>query len=78
MYVTLDSQYKLAYIGLRPHAVGGVAESLPLADFAEEAGAQTLHDLVLDFDDKGRLVGIEVTNAKKVLPDALLAEARRI
>jgi uncharacterized protein YuzE len=78
MYVTLDSQHKMAYIGLCPQQAGGVAESLPLAEFAEKAGVGALHDLVLDFDSNGRLVGIEVMNAKKVLPDALIAEARRI
>ncbi len=78
MYGTLDAQHKMAYIGLRPHAPGAVAESVPLANFAEETGVETLHDLILDFDGKGRLVGIEVMNAKKVLPDALLANARRI
>jgi uncharacterized protein YuzE len=78
MYVTLDSQHKLAYIGLREHEKGVVAESLPLADFAARAGITTLHDLILDFDAKGRLVGIEVMNAKKVLPDTLLAQAARI
>jgi uncharacterized protein YuzE len=76
--VTLDSQHKMAYIGLREHEKGIVAESLPLADFAAEAGIETLHDLILDFDANGRLIGIEVMNAKKALPDGLLAEAKRI
>jgi uncharacterized protein YuzE len=78
MYVTLDSQHKMAYIGLREHEEGIVAESLSLGEFAAEAGIETLHDLILDFDAKGRLIGIEVMNAKKVLPDALLANAKRI
>jgi uncharacterized protein YuzE len=77
MYVTLDSQHKMAYIGLRDHAKGIVAESLPLAGFATEARIKTLHDLI-DFDAKGRLIGIEVMNAQKVLADALLSEATRI
>ena len=78
MYVTLDSQHKRAYIGLREHEEGIVADSLPLGEFATEAGIETLHNLILDFDAQGRLVGIEVMNAKKVLADTLLAEATHI
>ena len=63
---------------MREHGTGIVAESLALGDFAAEAGVDTLHDLILDFDAKGRLIGIEVMNAKKVLPEALLAQAKRI
>jgi hypothetical protein len=44
MYVTLDSQQKMAYIGLREHAQSIVARSLPLGDFAAEAHIDTLHD----------------------------------
>jgi uncharacterized protein YuzE len=78
MYVTLASQDTMAYIGFGEHRRGSVAESVPFADWATEAGVETLHDLILDFDADGRLLGIEVFNAKKVLPDSLLATARRI
>jgi hypothetical protein len=78
MYVTLESQNKMACIGLRPHGEGIVAESGPLADLRRRRRVQTLHDLILDFDAKGRLIGIEVMNAKQVLPGALLDEAKRI
>ncbi len=78
MRVTLDSQTKYAYIWLRTKGSADVAESLPLAEFADAAGVDTLQDLILDFDSKGRLLGIEVANAKKVLPQELLDKAERI
>lgn len=68
MYVTLTSQTKLAYIGLVE----------PDVDWADEAGVDAMHALILDSDAKGRLIGIEVFDAKKVLPASLIDKARRI
>jgi len=78
MYVTLDSQNKVAYIGFGPQKRGIVSDSVPLSDYADHAGVETLHDLILDFDKRGRLVGIEVMNAKRALPEPLIHEAKRI
>lgn len=36
-----------------------------------------MHALTLDFDERGRLVGIEVWDAKRVLPRALIDRAAR-
>jgi hypothetical protein len=78
MYVTLASRDKVAYIGLGDRDAPSVAESLPLSAWANDAAIPALSNLILDFDERGRLVGIEVMNAKKVLPEALLAKAERI
>jgi uncharacterized protein YuzE len=78
MYVTLDAQTKMAYIGFNPQKRGIVAESVDLSDYADDAGVETLHDLILDFDKRGRLVGIEVMNAERALPESLIYEARKI
>jgi len=78
MYVTLESQSNMGYIGLRPDGSGIVADSVELSDYADDAGVETLHDLILDFDARGRLIGIEVMNAKRALPESLLDAAKRI
>lgn len=52
-----------------------MADSLPRDEWALDAGVPALHDLCLDFDDAGQLVGIEVANARNVLPAELLEQA---
>jgi uncharacterized protein YuzE len=55
-----------------------VAKSVRLDQCADEAGADAMNAITLDFESKGRLVGIEVWDAKRVLPKVLLDKARRI
>lgn len=73
---TIDQQQKLAYISLTDRVARGQVEtSVDLSDLADAEGVGALHSLVLDFDDEGRLVGIEVAaNAERILPLDLLAE----
>jgi uncharacterized protein YuzE len=77
---TFDAGYSpessQAYIYLTDTIKDGmVVESVELGDLAAEAGVKALHSLVLDFDNEGRLVGIELPGcATAVLPRALLAE----
>ena len=35
-------------------------------------------EIILDFDRKGRLLGIEILGASLISPEALLAEAKRL
>lgn len=79
MYVTLSNRSKLAYIGLEKTAADThVERSIRLDQWAGEAGVDAMHALTLDFDARGRLVGIEVWDAKRVLPQALIDKAERI
>jgi uncharacterized protein YuzE len=67
--VTYDSQVDAAYLQLVEEiGAGGVARTYPL-DPSETGGM-----INLDFDASGRLVGIEVMDASKLLPRALLDE----
>jgi hypothetical protein len=68
----------MAYIWLSPQGVAEVAESVPLADFAADAGVETLHDLILDFDAKGRLLGHRSVQRQERALQSLLDSAERI
>ena len=66
----------LAYISLTgQRAPGFVKTTVELGELAEDEGIEALHSILLDFDEAGRLVGIEISgNAENVLPRDLLAE----
>jgi uncharacterized protein YuzE len=69
--VTYERSIDAAYIYLREIEPGGVTESVDIdAPPGVAAGS-----LVLDFDHDGRLVGIEVPNATRALPEQFLAAA---
>jgi uncharacterized protein YuzE len=79
MYATLESRSKMAYVGFEdPDTDVRVAQSVRPDQWADEAGVDAMQSLTLDFDERGRLVGIEVWDAKRVLPHALIDRARRI
>lgn len=67
LWATYDPQVNAAYLYLEDVGHGGVAETL---DFGEWG-------VNLDFDEEGRLVGIEFEDAE-VAPAALLAQAQLI
>jgi uncharacterized protein YuzE len=68
--IKYDRQADAAYIQLVPEiGAGGVANTYT-CDPAETGGM-----INLDFDSGGRLVGIEVMDASKLLPSALLRQA---
>ena len=69
MRITYDSSVNAAYIYLAEIGPGGVAKTY-LCDRSEVNG-----EINLDFDAAGRLVGIEVLDADRLLPVALLARA---
>lgn len=67
MKVSYDPEANAVYIQLAEEiGAGGVAKTYP-CDPAEVGGM-----INLDFDDAGRLVGVEVLDASKLLPRELL------
>lgn len=65
MHLTYDKQADAAYIFLRVIERGGAVHTLPTEDAT----------IMLDFDDKQRLIGIEVLDASNRLPAECLAAA---
>ena len=78
MRVTLDAQHDNAYISFTDDPEAKASETVSLLEWADEAGVETLHDLILDFDSSGRLIGVEVGRAQKALPADLIEKAHRI
>ena len=74
--VTHDPTADAAYISLQPpHVVQpSVETSRPLSDLGDH-DPSVANSIILDFDDRGRLVGIEVLGAARVLHPELLAQA---
>ncbi len=65
--VTYDSEANAAYIYLVPEIeFGGVARTVPVD------GGDQPWVVNLDVDSEGRLLGIEVLDARRLLPVALL------
>lgn len=70
MRVTYDAAFDAAYIQLVDEiGAGGVANTYP-CDPTEVGGM-----INLDFDHAGRLVGVEVLDASKLLPAEVLESA---
>jgi len=81
MNLEWDKSVDAAYIVLLPQEqrVEGVAACTVTLDELEQAAVlDALHSLNLDFDREGRLIGIEVLRASRVLPIALLESAQVI
>jgi uncharacterized protein YuzE len=71
--VTYDPSADAGYIALRDIESGGAKHTVPLD--SESGDVESLGQIVLDFDQEERLIGIEVLNASEVLPPELLREA---
>ena len=71
MRITYDEETDAAYIYLVPIAAGGVAQTYP-CDPSEVNGM-----INLDFDREGRLLGIEVLDASRKLPRAILERVQQ-
>ena len=73
MRVTFDPEVNVAYVSLldRDGRVGEAVRQIPVV----EAGASTAQ-IVLDIGRDGRLIGIEVFDAREKLPVELLAQAQ--
>lgn len=68
MRVTFDRNANAAYIYLREIEPGGAYKTEVMED-------APIH---LDFDKQGRLIGIEVLQATKYLPEEVIRRAERI
>lgn len=75
MRVTYDPYADAAYIYLREIEPGGTKATV---DAEEAEGIAAGGSIMLDFDDDGRLIGIEVLRAKRGLPKELIAEAEEL
>ena len=69
MHVTYDAQADAAYVCLVPRTEPGESSEQELV---EE------RDIVLDFDRDGRLLGVEVLHASRVLRPETLEDAQRL
>jgi len=69
MLITYDPLANVAYISIVEGAQPG-----------GEAGNQEIvgEDIVLDYDDDGKLLGIEILNARNLLRSEVLLEAKRM
>ena len=70
--VTFDAEVNLAYISLLDRK-GRVGEAVRQVSVAEPGGSPAR--IVLDLDRDGRLIGIEVFDARETLPVELLDQA---
>ena len=78
MRISWDREGDAAYISFIPddERVAGVSrDQIALEDIADEAGVDALHSLVLDFDNEGKLVGIEVLSPRDALRESTLRQA---
>jgi uncharacterized protein YuzE len=74
MKITYDSEANAAYIYLVTQIAPG--EASEQVDEIETPGGKG--EIILDFDSSGRLLGIEVLNAKDVLPTEVIEGATEI
>lgn len=72
MRVTFDRSANAAYIYLSD-AVPGDAVRQHVVDESHTRG-----QIVLDFDARGRLIGLDVLDATQALPEDLLGQAERL
>jgi uncharacterized protein YuzE len=75
MKVQFDRRANAAYLSLRHPLADGEAVVTHVCDPLPRQVKGMVH---LDFDARGRLVGIEVINATRVLPQVVLDQAERI
>lgn len=73
MRVTFDREANAAYI-----AFCDIADGMAVHSAAVPYDEVVNTNILLDFDSKGRFIGIEITGAKTALPQELLDEAEII
>ncbi len=79
MEIEWDNSAGMGYINLLPpegRVQGGVHQSVTLDGLEEASEIDALHGLVLDFDKRGKLVGIEILS-RNVIPAAALSFIRK-
>ncbi len=75
MFISYDPESGAAYISLIPEDAGFVSRS-PITLEEVEALGDAAGDIVLDFDEEGRLVGIEVLTPESLLRSETLGRLR--
>ncbi len=75
MFISYDPENGAAYISLIPEDAGFVPRSAVTLEEVEALG-EAAGDIVLDFDEEGRLVGIEVLTPEDLLRSETLGRLR--
>ena len=75
MFISYDPETESAYISLIPEDAGFVSRS-PVTLEEVEALGEAGEDIVLDFDEEGRLVGLEVRSPELLLRSETLGRLR--
>jgi len=75
MFITYDSETGSAYISLLP-AEGGFVHRTAISLSEVEDLGEAADEIVLDLDEEGRLVGIEVLSPEVLLRSETLARLR--
>ncbi|MDR3107001.1 MAG: DUF2283 domain-containing protein [Bifidobacteriaceae bacterium] len=73
MFASFDKQADAAYIAFGDSPIGAGEVATTVHSIATPSGSA----INLDFDSRNRLLGIEVLNATKVLPQELLVQAKK-
>lgn len=75
MFITYDPETGAAYISLVPEDAGFVPRTAITLEEVEALG-ESAGELILDLDEEGRLVGIEVLSPEHLLRSETLAHLR--
>lgn len=75
MFISYDPETESAYISLVPEDAGFIWRS-PVTLEEVEALGEAAGDIVLDFDEEGRLVGLEVRSPELLLRSETLGRLR--
>jgi uncharacterized protein YuzE len=75
MFISYDPETEAAYISLIPEDAGFIARS-PVTLEEVEALGEAAEDIVLDFDEEGRLVGLEIRSPELLLRSETLGRLR--
>ena len=72
MRVTYDAEADAAYITI----AAGIAEGAATQQLHSIATPGGLGEIILDFDNENHLIGLEVLNARLVLPENVIRAAK--
>ena len=75
MFITYDPETGSAYISLIPEEAGFVPRREVSLEDCEELG-EAAEDIVLDLDEEGRLVGMEIRSPELLLRSETLGRLR--
>ena len=75
MFITYDAEAGSAYISLIPEEAGFVPRTAITLEEVDDLG-EAAGEIVLDLDEEGRLVGIEVLSPELLLRSETLARLR--